>query len=534
MKLHWIPFQNVPQLSYKDVSYTNGLAKLADFYKYQVNIESFEQVMTDKSKASINRTALMEVLQEQYQGLSKSQKVEDHITALAKDTTFTIITAHQPSLFTGPLYYIYKIISCINLCEQLKTAYPANNFVPFFVTGGEDHDFEEVNYVNLFGKKIEWQNEEKGSVGMMSTASLKPTLAELKEVLGTSEKAVEIYTLIEKAYTENQLYSKATIQLVHGLFKDYGLVVLGMNHPKLKQQFIPYIKEEILNRPSKALIEATSDRLEKEANFKQQAFPRPINFFYLRKNLRERIVYEDGSYQVLNTDYHFTEKEMIQEIENHPEYFSPNVVMRPLYQEVVMPNLAYIGGGGELAYWLERKSQFAHFDVNFPMLIRRNSVMWLDKGMAKKVNKLSLSIPQIFEDQDAVIRSFIDSNTNTTLEIKEEKETVSKAFDQIAEKAKSIDQNLGKAIQAEKSKQLKVLDQLESRLLRAEKQKHETALKQITGIKDKLYPKNGLQERHDNFLSLYLKYGRSFFDTLLEHLDPLKKQFLVIEDSTVD
>ena len=483
MKLHWIPFQNVPQLSYKDVSYTNGLSELADFYKYPVNIDSFKQVIADKKKVSINRTALIEVLEEQYQGLSKSSKVSAHIDALAKDTTFTIITAHQPSLFTGPLYYIYKIISCIHLCKQLKATYPSYNFVPFFVTGGEDHDFEEVNYVNLFGKKIEWQNDEKGSVGMMSTASLKPTLEQLKEVLGTSEKAVEIYTLIENAYTQNQVYSKATIQLVHELFKDYGLVVLGMNHPKLKQQFIPYIKEEILNRPSKALIEATSERLAKEVNFKQQAFPRPINFFYLRKNLRERIVFENGTYQVLNTDYQFTEAEMIQEIETYPEYFSPNVVMRPLYQEVVMPNLAYIGGGGELAYWLERKTQFAHFDVNFPMLIRRNSVMWLDKGMAKKVNKLGVGVMQIFQDQDAVIRLFIDSNTNTTLEIEEEKEIVSKAFDQIAEKAKTIDQNLGKAIQAEKSKQLKVLNQLESRLLRAEKQKHETSLKQITGIK---------------------------------------------------
>ncbi len=194
MKLHWIPFQNVPQLSYKDISYTNGLAKLADFYKYPVNLKSFEQVIADKSKASINRTVLVEVLQEQYKSLSKSPKVLDHIHSLSKDNTFTIITAHQPILFTGPLYYIYKIISCINLCEQLKAAYPTNNFVPFFVTGGEDHDFEEVNYVNLFSKKIEWQNEEKGSVGMMSTATLKPTLEQLKELLGTSEKAVEIYT----------------------------------------------------------------------------------------------------------------------------------------------------------------------------------------------------------------------------------------------------------------------------------------------------------------------------------------------------
>lgn len=530
MKLHWIPFQEVPQFSYKDVSYTNGLAALTPFYKYPVNLNAFEQVIKDKSKKPVDRAVLKEVLLEQYAPLSSEDSVHKNIQALGKEHTFTIITAHQPSLFTGPLYYIYKIISCIHLSRQLNTKYPSKHFVPVFVTGGEDHDFEEVNYVNLFNKKLVWENEEKGSVGMMSTENLKPTLAALKEVLGTSEHATEIYQLIEKAYTENAVYSKATVQLVHELFKSYGLVVLNMNHPKLKQLFIPYIKEEILSRPSKALVETTSEQLATVANFKQQAFPRAINFFYLRKNLRERIVYEDGVYKVLNTDYRFTEQEMVQEIETHPEYFSPNVVMRPVYQEVIMPNLAYIGGGGELAYWLERKTQFEHFKINFPMLIRRNSVLWLDKGTAKKVNKLALSIPQIFQNQDAVIRLFLENKTESTLEITAEKEAVVQAFEQIAAKAKLIDPTLAKAVLAEKSKQLKVLSQLEGRLLRSEKQRHETSLQQIGKLKDKLFPKNGLQERYDNFLSLYLKYGRSFFDTLLVHLDPLKKQFLVIED----
>jgi len=530
MKLHWIPFQDVPQFSYKDVSYTNALASLSPFYKYPVNLAAFEQVMKDKAAKPVNRVVLNEVLIEQYAPLSKEEKVIHNIQALKEENTFTLITAHQPSLFTGPLYYIYKIISCIHLSRQLKEQYPEKHFVPVFVTGGEDHDFEEVNYINLFNKKLVWENEEQGSVGMMSTKNLAPTLAELKELLGTSENAVEIYQLIEKAYTENTIYSKATVELVHELFKAYGLVVLNMNHPKLKQLFIPYIKEEILKRPSKALVKETSQQLEEVANFKQQAFPRPINFFYLRKNLRERIVFKKGMYEVLNTDYRFTEAEMIQEIEQHPEYFSPNVVMRPVYQEVVMPNLAYIGGGGELAYWLERKTQFEHFEINFPMLIRRNSVLWLDKGTVKKVNKLDLSIPQIFQDQDSLVRLFVENQAETSLEIKEEKEAVNQAFDQVAAKAKKIDPTLAKAVLSEKSKQLKVLDQLESRLLRSEKQKYETSLNQIAGLKDKLFPKNGLQERSDNFLSLYVKYGRSFFEVLLEHLDPMKKQFLVIED----
>ncbi len=530
MKLHWIPFQNVPQLSYKDKSYTNEIAALRSFYKYPVSIDAFEQVIADKSKESIDRKMLVSVLQEQYESLDTPEMVKKNIQSLANQNTFTIITAHQPSLFTGPLYYIYKILSCINLSQQLNKRHPKNHVVPVFVTGGEDHDFEEVNYINLFNKKVVWENDQKGSVGMMSTQSLRPTLDQLKEILGASDKAKEIFDIIEKAYTQNELYSKATVQLTHELFKAYGLVVLNMNHPKLKHQFIPYIKKEVLERPSKQLVENTSQQLEKVANFKQQAFPRDINFFYLREGLRERIVFEDNRYKVLNTNYVFTEEEITKEIQEHPEYFSPNVVMRPLYQEVVMPNLAYIGGGGELAYWLERKAQFEHFGVNFPMLIRRNSVLWLDKGTTKKVNKLNLSIPQIFQKEDALTRLFINNQSTVSLDINTEKESVGAAYDSFAEKAKAIDPTLAKTILAEKAKQLKSLGQLEGRLLRAEKQKHETSLLQITGLKEKLFPNNGLQERTDNFLSLYLKYGRTFFDVLLEQLDPLQKQFLVVED----
>lgn len=529
MTTNWIGFEDIPQFSFKDVSYTNELPALRSFYKYEPSMEGFAEAIKDRAKTNIDRATLVKVLQEQYKNLSDAPLVATHIQALANPNAFTIITAHQPSLFTGPLYYVYKIISVIHLCRKLKTVYPDYQFIPTFVTGGEDHDFEEVNYVNLFGKKLSWQNELKGSVGMMSTDGLAPTLAQLKEILGDSEKATEIFSIIENAYTQNKVYSKATVQLVHELFKEYGLVVANMNHPDLKRLFIPQIKEEIFNQPSQALVQATAEELTK-IDFKPQAFPREINFFYLRENLRERIVFEDGLYKVLNTDYQFTKTEMETEIEHHPEYFSPNVVMRPIYQEVVMPNLAYIGGGGEIAYWLERKSQFAHFGIQFPMLIRRNSVMWLDKGTTKKLRKLNINTTDLFQDTDSVIRLFVESQSSEALEINQEKGQISQAFDAITEKGKKIDPTLAKAFSAEKAKLLKTLGQLEGRLIRAEKQKYEVGLNQIRGIKDKLYPNNGLQERHDNLLSLYPRYGRAFFDFLLEHLNPLEKKMLVVLD----
>ncbi len=531
MEILHIPFEDVPQLSARDKAYYREDPTLRPFYKYPVNLAAFKNVIADKEKEDINRAVIVEVLKEQYSRLDTTGKVGENIEKLAAKNTFTVITAHQPSLFTGPLYYIYKIISAINLSKQLNAEYADNQFVPVFVTGGEDHDFEEANHANLFGKKLEWESGETGSVGKMKTKKIQPVLEELKDILKDSDNAQHIFKVMETAHTENELYANATIQMVHELFKNEGLVVLNMSHPKLKRQFIPIIKEEITQQPSIGLVEKTVGELEK-VGFSGQATPREINFFYLDNQLRERIVFENGSYQVLNTDLTFSEQEILAEIDEHPEKFSPNVVMRPLYEEYVLPNLAYIGGGGELAYWLERKTQFEHFGVNFPMLIRRNSALWVDKGNAKKMRKLGLSIQQLFQGEHDLIKLFVNENATAELSLEAEKEALKGVFEKVVEKTEPIDSTLVNSVWAEHAKQLKSLENLESKIMRAEKQKHDVALNQIANLKDKLYPNNdGLQERTDNFMGFYLKYGEAFFEVLKENLNPLKKGFVVVVDA---
>jgi len=529
MKTYRIPFAEIPQLSDRDKTYANGQEQLNAFFKYKPVLESFQQLIEDKQKDSTNREVLKEVMLRQYQGRAISAAQQQHLDLLEKETTFTITTAHQPSLFTGPLYYIYKIISCIQLAQQLCEHYPAYHFVPIFVSGSEDHDFEEINHTHLFGKRLEWQNDQHGAVGMMSTVELQPVLEELKGILGQSENAERLYAMIEEAYRPGRSYGEAANAFTNALFASRGLLVLNMNDATLKRLFIPMMREELIERPSKALIEQTVEGLE-NAGFKQQATPREINLFYLGDQFRERIVFENGRYQVLNQDYSFSEAELLAELEASPEKFSPNVVMRPLYQELILPNLAYIGGGGELAYWMERQSQFAHFGLNFPMLVRRNSVLWIDKGNAKKMKKLGLEVSDIFMDTDALINAYIHANSDESLEVEQEKQQLKELYDAVATKAKKIDPTLAKTVLAEQSKQLKTLEQLEGRLVRAEKQKHDTAINQIRGLKEKLFPNNGLQERHDNFMGFYLSYGEAYFELLSEELNPLVEGFVVFED----
>lgn len=519
-----VPYSKVPQLSKRDISYISEDSNLRPFYKYAPRLESFEQVIEDKSKASFERSTLVSVLKNQYKNLDLNNKVGENIDLLSQKNTFTVITAHQPSLFTGPLYYILKIFSTINLAAQLNQNYPESNIVPVFITGGEDHDFEEVNHTEVFGKKIQWESGETGSVGMMKTDKL--PLEELKSILGNSEKAQEVFSIFEKAYTTNNKYSDGVIQMVHELFADYGLVVLNMNQAELKAQFKTIVEEEIIKQSSFGLVNKTIEKLN-DIGLNAQASPREINFFYLKDQMRERIVFENGKYAVLNSDLSFTEKTIKEEIQNHPERFSPNVILRPLYQEIILPNLAYIGGGGEIAYWLERQEQFEHYGINFPMLIRRNSAMWIDKNSAKKMQKVGLDETSIFSETDSLLKDFVQSNSEAELSLEEEKKELTTLFEAILAKAKKIDPSLKKSVEGEKTKQLKAISNLEGKLLRAEKNNHDVSLNQIRGLKEKLFAGNGLQERKENFLGIYLKHGREFFDLLKENLNPLDKNFVV-------
>ncbi len=546
MDITKIPFSALPMLAKTDRAYAENDSLLRPFYKYEVIVDNFLKVIADKKNDRTNRKTLTEVLNTQYKNLDRFDAVDRNISSLISENTFTITTAHQPSLFLGPLYFVYKIFSVIRLTELLTEKFPDYKFVPVFVIGGEDHDFEEVNNITVFGKKLEWQKpgNTDGAVGMMHTDSLKPVLDELKKILGDSEQAHEIFKKIDKAYTSHALYHDATQDLLNALFGKYGLVVVQMNDKTLKRLFIPVMEREIIEQPSKKSVQDTQEKLE-ALGFKPQAFARDINLFYMRDNLRERIVKsEDGNFTLelrkktsdveqspMPVKTWANQAEILEELHAHPEFFSPNVVLRPLYQEIILPNLAYIGGGGELAYWLERKEQFEDFGINFPMLIRRNSVLWLDKTNQDKLEKLKVGLTDLTVHPDTLTKNYITKNAAQPLNFDAKKVEFGFLYDKIAEYTKTIDASLEKTVLAEKAKQLQGIEAIEARLVKAEKQRHETVLTQIRALQQKLFPNQGLQERTDNFIPIYLKNGDTFFDVLKENLNPLEPGMIVVHES---
>ncbi|BDS10178.1 bacillithiol biosynthesis cysteine-adding enzyme BshC [Aureispira anguillae] len=529
MKITTFDFKDIPQFSDTDKAYTLGDARLRPFYQHEVKIEQFAKVIEQKTFEKDKRAILVQELEQQYKGVAASEATLNNIQKLRASNCYTIITAHQPNLFTGPLYLIYKILSTINLVEKLETTYPEQQFVPIFWTGGEDHDFEEVNHLNLFGKRLTWEDEQGGSVGKYEITSLRPVLELVQEILGTGEHAKILSEQLEKYYTAAENYGEAVKHFVNWIFSRYGLVIANANTAAFKRQMIPIFKDELLHHTSKDIVEQTARELV-AAGYKQQAHARAINLFYLLPNKRNRIVKEEGLYKVLDTNLAYSEAEILEELEKNPQNFSPNVILRPMFQETIFPNLAYIGGGGEIAYWLERKAQFEHYQIPFPMLIRRCSVLWIPRGMTKLMGKLNIQVDQIFGDTHQLLKQYILENTTEELSLETEKKALNQVFEQIMAKTMRIDVALEKGVLGQQVQMQKAIEKLEQRLVRAEKKKNETSMQQIQKLKDNLFPKNGLQERHDNFLAFYSRYGDLFLDTLKANLNVLDKKFVVIED----
>lgn len=527
MKIEKIDYSKVAAISFKDLSYINLDSYLRDFIVHPPNLADFENAISNRKAHPVDRSLLVNVLQENYSHILPLDIQKDNIESLASENTFTIITAHQPSLLGGPLYYVLKIASVVNLCNQLKSKYPAYHFVPTFVSGGEDHDFEEIDHLNLFGKTIKWEREASGPVGRLSTDGLDKIIAEVSDILGENEIAKKVSKILTNALEGSNTYSDFVFKFVNSLFGKYGVIVVNMDNHQLKKRFAPLMKKELLEQTSKPLVSETQTKLEQH-KFKAQAFPRDINLFYLCDEGRKRIEPNGDSFEIVDTDLTFSKEEILSELDQYPERFSPNVVMRPLFQEYCLPNLAYIGGGGEIAYWLERKSQFEAFDVFYPMLIRRNSVMVLNSSQVKTINKLHFTIEDIFKDTDQLIFQFINAASEIEIRLDVQKHDIEKAYIEIAKKSAAVDPTLSKSVLAEMTKQLKNIDQMESRIKRSLKSQQDVNVKKIEKLKEKLFPNNGLQERYDNFLPHYLAIGDAFFDILVENLDPFERKFICL------
>jgi len=522
-----ISYQNSGYFTPMMKDYLNQESGLQSFYNRFPTLENFESQIIEKQQnyPSENREIVVSVLNKQYENIPITELTKNNIALLSKENTFTITTGHQLNLFTGPLYFLYKIISTLKLTEELKKNYPTYHFVPIYWMATEDHDFEEINYFNFKGKKFKWNKKSSGPVGRLSTEGLQEFLSIFEKELGSGSNANEIKKLFEIAYATTDSLANATRKLANEVFGSYGLVILDADNSELKRQFIPYLKEELLQNTSFKNVSETIDRLKK---YPTQVNPREINLFYIEDNLRERILFEDGIFKINNTKITFSVKGLVELLETNPEKFSPNVILRPLYQEVILPNLGYIGGGGEIAYWLELKSTFEAYKCTFPILLLRNSALLVTKKQGEKKEKLQLNWEQLFSKQEILINQKVNEITEIPIDFSAQKLALQKQFEVLYSIANQTDKSFLGAVKAQEVKQIKGLVNLEKRFLKAQKKKYHSELERILQLQNELFPNQSLQERQVNFSEFYLENGKALIASLFNELKPLENNFTML------
>ncbi len=515
------------------LDYIKQEPSIQPFFLHPVSIEGIQASIDERKNFATDRKLLVAVLQEQYASITASEQVASNIELLKNDHTFTICTAHQPNIFTGQLYFIYKIIHVVKLAEQLKAELPENNFVPVYYMGSEDADLEELNHIYINGEKYEWKTNQTGAVGRMKVdMALVKLLDTLSGQLLVYPYGAEIIGLMKECYKEGVTIEQATFHLVNQLFADYGVVIILPDNADLKAAFIPVMEKELIGEFSHKAVQQTVAKF--PAGYKVQASGRELNMFYLMDDKRERIEMENGEWSVVNTDLKFTKEGIIAELKQYPERFSPNVILRPAFQEWILPNIAFIGGGGEIAYWLQLKKVFDAAETPYPLLVVRNSFMFVTRQMQAGINKLKFNHAELFQPEPDLIIQLVKRESSLQLSLDNEQMQLAAFYDNLKAIAGKIDITLQAHTKTLQIQALKKLAALENKMLRAEKKKFEAGQRQLKKIKAQLFPNNNLQERVDNLLPYYAKWGKGFIRMIYDHSKGLDQEFGVLVEKETD
>ncbi len=509
------------------LDYVNNNEKLKPLYNRFPTKQAYIDQSLDKLKSYKNRQLLVGALRKQLFELDLSKKQKKNLDLLAQNNTVTITTGHQLNLFTGPIFFFYKILQIIKQCKELNKNQTEINFVPVFWMATEDHDFEEINHFRYEDLVIHWDKKHGGPVGQLCTEGLKEVFASFLSILPNGKKKTELKKLIDESYLSNKTLTEATRKLVHLLFKDYGLLMIDGDDKMLKESMIPVFKQELVQNTAFKEVENQAKKLT-DLGYNVQVNPREINLFYMANSAsRERIVYENNRYYVLNTELVFTEEQILDELKQSPQKFSPNVIMRPLYQESILPNVAYIGGGGEIAYWFELKTMFKAYEVDFPLLVLRNSMLIRTKKQHQKQQKLNLSDKDLFTSSRLIIKNDVLAHSDLIEKLPSLNEKLQAIFTELEQLATQTDSSFLDMVNAQKTKQLKGFAKLEHRLVNAEIKKNADLQTRIEQLLKELSQHKGLQERVKNFSDFEYVDLDAFIESIYKNIQPFEFNFIL-------
>ncbi|QQS38142.1 MAG: bacillithiol biosynthesis cysteine-adding enzyme BshC [Ignavibacteriales bacterium] len=528
----FINFSDIPGHHNLFLDYLYEFDNVKHFYKNDFrNKEAYLSVFRKVSeKFDEFRPELVNIIQEQYSAFKPSHKTEKNISLLKSKKTLAVVTGQQLGLFGGPLYTLYKIITTIKLSQYLSERYDEYQFVPIFWLEGDDHDFNEVRYFNLISDNNELakytyeeqmeDEDNKGSVGRLKfNEKLNSVFDELTTKTRKTEFTEALMEKLKSSYTEKETFKSAFTKLLYSLFDEYGLVIFDPQHKKIKERLIPIFKKEITDfRTHTEKLVNVSAHLEE--TYHAQVKVRPVNLFYANEEGRYLIEPVENEFRLKRKRKRFTYEELINTIETEPEAFSPNVLLRPICQDYVLPTAFYVGGPSEIAYFAQVMPLYDFYSIEAPIIYPRSSATLLEKNINSILEKFSLTVKDVFNDPDKLKNQVVGTLSDSTIDeiFNSTFQQFELAFDQLKEKLFELDKTISDSSTRYKQKVINYIEELKAKSLEAQKKKFEVTLRQIDKISVNVFPGGNLQEREINFIHFANRYGDNFLKLVFDEL----------------
>ncbi len=381
-----------------------------EFSKALLNPNSIAQIgqaVTQQTRFDAEyRTKLVKVLKKQYQNslvnLKKDSKVLQNIEKLSDTNTLTVTTGQQIHIFLGPFFVVNKILSCCAEAKQCEASLPNNDVVPVFWMASEDHDFDEIKSTRLYNETYEWDIDSSGPVGRLDPKSIVPLVEKALQRIDQTEENVHFLESCKFAYSNCKTFADATRYIIHKHFEATGIVVIDMDDPFLKSKSADLFGADIFDHAHSKAIDQGITKM-KGYGIKAPINTRPINTFYITDTQRNRIEKKSaGVFKLIGTDTSLTSDKIRQELQENPERFSPNALLRPLYQQAILPNIQYVCGASEIVYWMELKDAMDTANLIYPKLTVRKSMFFLSDKNIQKLDKNQIPVSYLFLDKKSV------------------------------------------------------------------------------------------------------------------------------------
>jgi bacillithiol biosynthesis cysteine-adding enzyme BshC len=539
----YINFSDIPDHNNLFLDYLYEFENVKEFFNYNFRDQDHYQENFKRITESdrINPSLLKKNLLSQYSGLTTSNKTKKNIELLAKNNTLAVVTGQQLGLLGGPMYTFYKIITTLKLSKRLNDKFDNYNFVPVFWMEGDDHDFNEVRSINVIGTENTIKNigykehidpdDAKKSVGaLVLDDALDEFFNNLDDSLRDTEFKAPLLSSLKNCYSIGKTFTVSFRELIHSLFDEYGLVILDPFDKKVKELLKPIFKKEIVDfREHTEKLVNISARLEEV--YHAQVKVKPVNLFYSTDDGRYSIEPVENEFRLKRKRISFTQEELLEKVDKEPERFSPNVLLRPICQDFLLPTTFYVGGPSEISYFAQVTQLYEFYKLHTPIIYPRSSATLLESNISKTLEKYNISFNDIFMGVDELKKKVVDSLTENNVDevFSETEKDVELAIDRLQERLYDVDKTIADNSNKYRSKIFNSLNELKNKAEQAQNQKFEVTLRQMERASTMLFPANNLQERVLNYTYFANKYGDRFLKRLYDDLNTDKFEHQVIE-----